>query len=224
MIANTTIRLAMAFGLLSTAAFAQQNTQTMSAEELAKMFGTAGAETTAASPKTDTASNSDVAYSADELAAILAPSSAPAASSGPVLRTRGLKPGGAETAQAQDPAPGQAGSGVVPNLQINFEFNSAALTDQARQQLDALGAAMNMEQLASFQFEIGGHTDGKGSDAYNQQLSQQRAESVVDYLSGRHSVNPSRVQAVGYGESNLADPNDPGSWVNRRVEVRRLGG
>jgi len=224
MIANPTICLAMAFGLLSTAAFAQQNTQTMSAEELAKMFGSAAAETTAASPKADTASSPNVAYSANELAAILAPSSQSAASGGPVLRTRGLKPGGAETAQAQQPAPGQAGSGVVPNLQINFEFNSAALTEQARQQLDALGTAMNMEQLSTFRFEIGGHTDAKGSDAYNQQLSQQRAESVANYLSERHQVNPTRVQPVGYGEAELADPADPGNWVNRRVEVRRLGG
>ena len=205
------IALAVAF---STPALAQQN-PVMSAEELAKMFGGGASETTAASPKSDAApAAANVAYSAEELAKILAPSE-----DKPVLRTRGITAG----SSAAEPKPGEAGSGVVPNLQINFEFNSADLTDQARQQLDALGSAMNMQQLSSLKFVIGGHTDAKGSAEYNRRLSQSRAESVTSYLMQQHGVSSSRLTPRGHGEDQLADPSDPNGWMNRRVEVRTGG-
>lgn len=203
--------------LLSGTALAQQNS-VMSADELAKLFGGGTSETAPASPKADAApAAADVAFSAEELANILAPK-APTG-----LRTRGIAPGGQQSAEAAKPAPGQAGSGVVPNLQINFEFNSAGLTDQARGQLDALGQAMNMQQLSALQFVIGGHTDAKGSADYNRNLSQQRAESVTRYLQERHNVNASRLKPEGHGEDQLADPADPNGWMNRRVEVRTAG-
>lgn len=207
--------------LLSGTSLAQQN-PVMSAEELAKMFGGGASETTAASPKVDAApAAANVVFSAEELAKILTPTVETDVGK-PALRTRGLVTGG-QVAETTKPEPGQAGSGVVPNLQINFEFNSADLTDQARGQLDALGQAMNMQQLSSLQFVIGGHTDAKGSSDYNRRLSQQRAESVTRYLQDRHNVSSSRLTPKGHGEESLADPSDPNGWMNRRVEVRTEG-
>lgn len=145
------------------------------------------------------------AYSAGELAAILEPS----------MKTRSLSPG-------TGPEPGAQGSGVVPDLQIHFEFNSADLTEQARLQLDQLGEALNKDSLLNYSFQIGGHTDAAGSDVYNEWLSEERAQSVVSYLAERHQIDASRLDPVGFGERELFDPNDPRNWVNRRVEVRTL--
>ena len=54
----------------------------------------------------------------------------------------------------------------------------------------------------------------------NQLLSQRRAASVVEFLTQGYSIAPYRLEAVGYGEAQLADPADPASGKNRRVEVR----
>ena len=153
--------------------------------------------------------NTSPEFSADELANILDP-----ARQQPQVRTRSLSPGaGVE--------PGTPGSGVVPDLRIRFEYNSEALTPDARAQLDELGAALQTEALRPYRFEIGGHTDAVGSAGYNQQLSQRRAASVASYLSER-GVGPDRLDPVGYGEERLADQQDPESGVNRRVEIRTL--
>lgn len=194
------------------AATAQQN-PIMSAEELAKMFGGGTSETQAASPKADTApAAGNVAFSAEELAKILAPTGGDDGK--PKLRTRGLVAGGNDA-----PKPGEAGSGKVPDLKITFEFNSADLTDQARAQLDQLGIVMKMQQLSSLNFMIGGHTDAKGSAEYNKRLSQARADSVTQYLKSQHNVSGNRLQATGHGEERLADPANPAADINRRVEV-----
>ncbi len=72
---------------------------------------------------------------------------------------------------------------------------------------------------AKMQISIEGHTDSSGSDAFNQRLSQKRAEAVRDYLIAR-GVEATRLKAVGYGESQPIAPNDTeeGREKNRRVE------
>ena len=67
--------------------------------------------------------------------------------------------------------------------------------------------------------ELAGHTDSVGSEAYNQQLSQRRAESVRNYLLDL-GVDPDQLTAVGYGESKPIRSNDTeeGRERNRRVE------
>ncbi len=142
-------------------------------------------------------------YSADLLESILKPA--------PL--TRSLTPGEGK------PKPGQPGSGAVPDLKLLFKFNSAELLPEATAQLDALADALSRDSLATFSFRIGGHTDTTGPEAYNQMLSEQRAASAVTYLVERHGIDPSRLDAEGYGESQLADPNNPTSARNRRVEV-----
>lgn len=142
-------------------------------------------------------------YSADDLAAILKPREL----------TRSLLAG-------EGPAPGEPGSGVVPDLSILFPFNSAELTPDARAQLDELGQALQREDMRDFGFLIGGHTDVIGSDSFNDDLSRRRAAAVASYLSDSFGIERRRLEAVGYGERELADPANPTSGQNRRVEIR----
>jgi len=112
-----------------------------------------------------------------------------------------------------------SGSKRSIDLDVHFELNSAILTPIALHQLDELGAALTSEELAAARFEIAGHTDATGSDAYNQGLSERRVTAVHKYLVEIHSVDSTRIKAMGYGEARLKDPLNPNSGVNRRVEV-----
>ncbi|MEN8719821.1 MAG: OmpA family protein, partial [Oceanococcaceae bacterium] len=69
--------------------------------------------------------------------------------------------------------------------------------------------------------EVAGHTDSIGGDAFNQQLSQRRAEAVRQYLIGK-GISAERLTAVGYGESEpkATNDNEEGRELNRRVELR----
>jgi len=62
-----------------------------------------------------------------------------------------------------------------------------------------------------------------GSDAANLKLSQARAASVKDYLIGQFHIDPARLESSGVGESDLADPSNPNSGVNRRVVITNIG-
>lgn len=120
------------------------------------------------------------------------------------------------------PPPGAVGSGVLPDLRILFPFNSAELTPQTTVELDALGRALQSSELATFRFEIAGHTDAAGPDGYNDGLSERRAASVTGYLEQTYDIDPERLQARGYGKRQLIDPANPTSARNRRVEVKTL--
>lgn len=109
------------------------------------------------------------------------------------------------------------------DMRIQFEFGSAELTPSARQVLDELGAALQSDELSSFQFSLVGHTDAVGSDDANLQLSERRAQSVRDYLVGQFQIDPARLEASGVGETDLADPSNPNSGINRRVVITNIG-
>jgi outer membrane protein OmpA-like peptidoglycan-associated protein len=68
-----------------------------------------------------------------------------------------------------------------------------------------------------------GYTDAKGPSDYNQKLSERRAQAVRDYLVAQHDVAPNRLQTVGYGLNQLADPIKPLDAINRRVQVINIG-
>lgn len=102
------------------------------------------------------------------------------------------------------------------NLEVQFEFNSAALTPGARRQLDVFAEAAT-GALATARFHIDGHTDATGTERTNQYLSELRAASVVDYLVS-HGVEQDRLVSAGYGETRPAYP-DPYDGANRRVEA-----
>ena len=106
------------------------------------------------------------------------------------------------------------------NLMITFESGSDRLTVQAQRNLDAFATALRDPALAAFSFEVEGHTDAKGSDRFNLELSQRRAESVVAYLVAR-GIAGGRLRARGYGETRpvMDDPEHP---QNRRVVTRLI--
>jgi outer membrane protein OmpA-like peptidoglycan-associated protein len=105
------------------------------------------------------------------------------------------------------------------NLYVNFAFNSADLTSDARITLDRLGSALSDPRLASFNFIIAGHTDAKGGVDFNQKLSEQRAAAVRSYLIAQFGIAADRLSVKGYGKSQLLDPEHPEDGVNRRVQV-----
>jgi OOP family OmpA-OmpF porin len=116
-------------------------------------------------------------------------------------------------------------AGPSVNLTVNFPSGSTDLTPAAQASLDALGKALASTELANFRFRIEGHTDNVGSREVNLQLSQRRAEAVVNYLATTYHVQPSRLEAVGMGqEQPLVEtaPQTPEA-KNRRVQVINLG-
>lgn len=108
------------------------------------------------------------------------------------------------------------------SLTINFEFDSARLTNDGMLTLRVLGQALADKRLAGMQFQIAGHTDDVGTPQYNQDLSERRAKAVVTHLVSFYGIGPDRLKAVGYGETRLVDKSDPKDPVNRRVEIINL--
>src|SRR5262252_5715641 len=104
-------------------------------------------------------------------------------------------------------------------LVVYFPFDSAELTDYARNQLYALGTALRSPALLPYRYLIAGHTDATGLPEYNRDLSIRRAYAVTHYLVERYGINPRRLLNTGWGATRLKDPRNPFSGVNRRVEV-----
>ncbi len=102
---------------------------------------------------------------------------------------------------------------------VTFDFNRADLKSQFYPALDQV--ASTMAEYNQTVVEVSGHTDSVGSDDYNQRLSEQRANAVANYLSGRGLMRE-RFEVVGMGERYpVADNNsDYGRAKNRRVEIR----
>jgi len=113
----------------------------------------------------------------------------------------------------------------IAALHIPFDFNSAEITPEALPILKSLGEALKSGELGASCIQIEGHTDSKGSDAYNQKLSQRRAQSVIRYLAKSLGVEEDRLLASGKGEGEpIADNStDSGRQKNRRVQVVNLG-
>jgi outer membrane protein OmpA-like peptidoglycan-associated protein len=116
-----------------------------------------------------------------------------------------------------------AGSAASIDLAVNFEYASATLTPDARIVLDNLGQALADAALRDARFGVAGHTDARGGDAYNLNLSRLRARAVADYLKQQHGIDARRLVVEGFGRSRLLDPANPDSAVNRRVQVTNLG-
>jgi outer membrane protein OmpA-like peptidoglycan-associated protein len=105
------------------------------------------------------------------------------------------------------------------DLDINFDFNSAAVTARAEPQLNNLGKALTSNELTGSLIMLGGHTDGKGSDAYNQTLSERRAAAVKRYLTEKFHIPAANLMAAGYGKEGYKNSADPFAAENRRVEI-----
>lgn len=105
------------------------------------------------------------------------------------------------------------------DLQVNFEYDTSNLTNDAIITLKALGEALRTEDLAGLQFRIVGHTDGRGSDAYNLELSRRRAEAVRAHLVQFHAVEGGRLATEGRGKRDLLLAANPEDGINRRVQI-----
>jgi outer membrane protein OmpA-like peptidoglycan-associated protein len=105
------------------------------------------------------------------------------------------------------------------DLEITFEFNSAVIGAAAAPQVAALGQALTSSGLQGRTFVLAGHTDAKGTDSYNQGLSERRADAVKRYLMERYSVDVANLVTVGYGKGKLKDLANPLSFENRRVQI-----
>jgi outer membrane protein OmpA-like peptidoglycan-associated protein len=105
------------------------------------------------------------------------------------------------------------------DLEVFFEFDSAEITPEALPILKQLGAALGDAKLKGSVFLVAGHTDAKGSDAYNLSLSDQRAKSVQAFLIENFHIDPKQLVAIGFGEEQLKTKDDPLSGKNRRVQV-----
>jgi outer membrane protein OmpA-like peptidoglycan-associated protein len=106
---------------------------------------------------------------------------------------------------------------------VYFRLNSAALSEKAKQDLDAL--AQKALQQKGYIVEVAGYADKTGNAARNQQLSEQRAESVIRYLEQQGNIPIHRIlRPAGMGTTHEAASNDTaeGRKMNRRVEVKVL--
>jgi outer membrane protein OmpA-like peptidoglycan-associated protein len=104
------------------------------------------------------------------------------------------------------------------DIDINFDFNSNDITDRVRPVLMALGRAL-VKLDANSTFVVAGHTDAKGKPAYNQALSERRAQAVKDFLGSQFSLKKEQLIVVGYGSEQLKNRGKPYADENRRVQV-----
>ncbi|HET6556006.1 MAG TPA: OmpA family protein [Prolixibacteraceae bacterium] len=113
----------------------------------------------------------------------------------------------------------RVGEGIVVEFKNNilFGFDKADLTADARENLGKLVNVLN--KYPDTDIAVYGHTDAKGSDAYNQKLSERRAEAVAGYLKS-NNISGSRLTTKGFGETQpkVAGETDDAAAQNRRVE------
>lgn len=113
----------------------------------------------------------------------------------------------------------RVGEGIVVEFDssVLFGFDKSNLSDEAKANLDKL--VVVLDNYPDTDIEIQGHTDSKGSEAYNQELSVQRARTVSYYLTGK-GVQSNRLTVKGFGETSPKYENETedGRAQNRRVE------
>lgn len=112
---------------------------------------------------------------------------------------------------------------------ILFSFNSDKLTNEAIEQLNEIAEVLRPKLVPSWidnvVFEIQGHTDNIGSENYNLQPSQRRAEGVKKYLVEKCGIPERRLELKGYGEDRpiASNETEEGRQMNRRVEIYGIG-
>lgn len=111
---------------------------------------------------------------------------------------------------------------------IYYDYNKANIRPDAALELDRLVGVL--KDNPGVQIELGAHTDARGRDAYNLNLSQQRAKAAVDYLVGIGGVDPTNISHKGYGESRLVNAcyngkvcSEESHQKNRRTELKIVG-
>ncbi len=105
------------------------------------------------------------------------------------------------------------------DLDIQFDFNSAEISASSLPAVQSLGQALSNADLRGSTFIVAGHTDAIGGEAFNQGLSERRADSIKKYLVDKFGIAGSDLVTVGYGKDKPKDPNAPMDPINRRVQV-----
>jgi outer membrane protein OmpA-like peptidoglycan-associated protein len=107
---------------------------------------------------------------------------------------------------------------------LNFEFGSASIGDAEVEKLQGVADAMEklLQKNPAETFLIEGHTDAVGSNEANLALSDRRAESVAEALTGAFGVPPENLTTQGYGEQYLKIKSQKPERENRRVTIRRI--
>lgn len=110
----------------------------------------------------------------------------------------------------------------VSNVTVNFGFDKAVLTVEDRASLDTFAAQLGSAK--SYILEVTGGTDATGPSQYNYDLSQRRADAVVQYLASKYGIAAHRFYLVGIGKDKEVAPNTTadGRRQNRRVDVQLL--
>lgn len=119
-------------------------------------------------------------------------------------------------ASAGNDAPGRFG------MMVNFEYDSVKIVPKSLPLLDSVGQMLQTENIDNETLVIEGHADASGPDAYNQILSERRAEAIKRYLVGTFDIPSKQLLTVGAGESELHNHRDPYHAVNRRVVFRTI--
>ena len=112
------------------------------------------------------------------------------------------------------------GAQIILNMPSNITFGVAQSTINPAFQQTLASVALVLQKYNKTVVDIAGHTDSDGSEAYNNTLSQQRAQAVASYL-GQQGVDTRRFNVIGYGESQpiASNATEAGKALNRRVEI-----
>ncbi len=105
------------------------------------------------------------------------------------------------------------------DLDIQFDYNSADIRASSLPAVQSLGQALSNPSLKGSTFIVAGHTDAIGGEAFNQGLSERRADTIKKYLADKFGIAGSDLVTVGYGKDKPKDPNAPMDPINRRVQV-----
>jgi len=105
------------------------------------------------------------------------------------------------------------------DLEINFDYNSAEISKGSLPAAQELGKALSNPSLKGSTFVVAGHTDGIGSESFNQELSERRADTIKSFLVQKYAINGADLVTVGYGKTKLKDAQNPADPLNRRVQV-----
>jgi outer membrane protein OmpA-like peptidoglycan-associated protein len=105
------------------------------------------------------------------------------------------------------------------DLEIQFDYNSADISNSSMSAVQELGKALSDADLKGSTFVVAGHTDAVGGEGYNQDLSERRADTIKKFLTEKYGIAGANLVTVGYGKTQPKDPNAPMDPVNRRVQV-----
>lgn len=110
------------------------------------------------------------------------------------------------------------------DVSVRFQYDSAELTERGERQAEEMLKSMQGPEHARHRFRLVGHTDTRGSSAYNLELSQRRARRLREWFLARSALDPGRIETRGEGENDplLSGDSEAEHARNRRVELQLL--